>query len=798
MQSRFGTVLDVGDVDTERNGTFGGRLRNLREAAGLTQEELASRAGMTSKGISAIERGERKRPYPHTVRSLADALGLPEEERAALLATIPKRAAQSDTPASAVTPMLPEEALAESAPEPSIPTPFTSLMGRERDLGQITALVRDSHLLTLTGAGGVGKTRLATETARRSNGSFPDGVVYVGLAPLGDAALVIPTIARALGLGEVEDRSTLANALRGKKALLILDNFEHVLAAAPDIAGIIEGCPDLTVLVTSRAPLRVRGEQEYPVQPLALPASTRNPSAGEVAESPSGGLFAERARAASPSFEVTDDNAGSVAAICWRLDGIPLALELAAARVRFLDPASLLERLDRALSAGWARDLPERQRTMRAALDWSLDLLSEPEKVLFRRLSVFAGGFTLEAAEAVGAADDIEAEEVLWNLGVLVEQSLVMMETGADGSRYRTLEPVRQYAGEKLEESGEEEQVRGRHAGYFLDLMEEAGALMKGPDQGLWVHRLMTELDNVRAALEWATANGGAARIAEASWDSWTFWWASGNLREGRRRMEEALAAEPDLPDLPRAKLLHEAAVLGQAVGDFEDTWQINEESRKLFEQLDYKQGIADTHGTGGLIALQRGEPALGLELMQRCVEINLELGNKWAGSAMLGFSASVPLAQGDLERAKGFAERGLKLAREIGARDVRYVNLHPLAVIARAEGDYERAHRLFEEGAQVALEVGEKVNAAFCLEELAALSAEEKPGRAARLWGAAEAILEDIEVIAYPFAPDRAVRERRIAEARILLDGQTWTDAWDEGRAMKPDEAVAYALRKN
>jgi len=772
-------------MDARGDGTFGGMLRGLREAAGLTQEELAMRAGLTAKGVSALERGERKRPYPHTVRSLADALELSEAERVNLFAAVPRRAA--DTGAAAPEPGVPS----------AVPTPFTPLLGRERELEEIGSLLRGSRLLTLTGTGGVGKTRLATETALRAVHAFAGGVVYVGLASLGDAALVLPTIARSLGLREVEDRGAreaLIGLLRGKEALLVLDNFEHVLDAAPEVVALIEGCPDLTVLVTSRAPLRVRGEQEYPVQPLELPVSTRNPSVREVADSPSGGLFVDRARAASPAFEVTEDNAGAVAAICWRLDGLPLALELAAARVRFLDPASLVSRLDQALSAGWARDLPERQRTMQAALGWSHDLLSRAEKALFSRLSVFAGGFTLEAAEAIGSADDLGAGEVLGTLGTLVEQSLVVMEAGADGPRYRMLEPVRQYAREKLEDNEEEQAVRGRHAGHYLTLMREAGVGLKGPDQGLWVGRLMTELDNVRAALEWATAHGQAERIAEASWDSWTFWWSSGNISEGRRRMEDALAAEPGL--LARAKLLFIAATLGQAVGDFQSTWPMNEESRKVFEAEGFERGVADAYGTGGLIALGLGRPDEALDLMQKAVELDLETDNEWGAAAMLGFSATVPFARGDLDRARGFAQRGLELARKIGARDILYVNLHALATIALAEGDHELARRSFGEGAGLSLEVGEMVNVAFCLEGLAAIAAEGgDEERAARLWGAAEAILEDIEVIAYPFAPDPAVRERRIVEARGRLEKASWTRAWTEGHAMTPGEAVGYAL---
>jgi non-specific serine/threonine protein kinase len=358
------------------------------------------------------------------------------------------------------------------------------------------------------------------------------------------------------------------------------------------------------------------------------------------------------------------------------------------------------------------------------------------------------------------------------------------------------LEPVRQYALEKLEESGEVRGVREQHAGHYLMLMEEAGVGLKGPEQGLWVGRLTVELDNVRAVLEWTTANGQAERIAEASWDSWTYWWSSGNISEGRRRMEDALAAEPDLPALPRAKLLFIAATLGQAVGDFRSAWPMVEESRAVFEEVGFKRGVADARGTGGLIALGLGRPEDALDLMQRAVKLDLEVDNEWGAAAMLGFSATVPFVRGDLDRARGFVERGLKLSRKIGARDTLYVNLHALATIALAEGDHELARRSFKEAADLSLEVGEKVNVAFCLEGLAAIAAEaEDERRAARLWGASEAILEDIEVISYPFAPEPSLRERRVAEARTLLGEQSWTRAWAEGRAMTPGEAVAYVL---
>jgi len=329
-----------------QDAPFGAHLRRLREAAGLTQEELAERAGLTAKGISDLERGRRRRPYPHTVRSLADALGLSEEERGSLFAAVPKRGDAGPATSSAVA-------------EPTLPSPPTPLVGREQELAEVGDPLRrrEVRLLTFTGVGGVGKTRLALEAARESADQFPDGVVFVALVPLNDPALVIPTVAQSLGLRESEGqapREVLRAYLHEKRLLLLLDNFEHLMEVAPEVAGLIESCPDLTVLTTSRAALRVRGEQVYPVPPLGLPSPAPSPAPEEVVGSSSGRLLVERARAASPAFDLTKDNARAVAAICWRLAGLPLALELAAVRTRFLD------RLDQALSAGWARDLPER------------------------------------------------------------------------------------------------------------------------------------------------------------------------------------------------------------------------------------------------------------------------------------------------------------------------------------------------------------------------------------------------------------------------------------------------------
>ena len=770
----------------DHDAPFGEHLRALREAAGLTQEELASRSGMTAKAVGALERGERKRPYPHTVRSLADALELDDDGRSSLLASVPKRSAEA-------------RAVPAVAPEPQLPVPRTPLLGRERELEELEVFLRQSRLLTLTGTGGVGKTRLALEAARRVAGLFPDGAAFVALAPLSDPALVIPTVARSLGSREAEYQAPLEflrSYLREKRMLLVLDNFEHLMEAAPEVSALLEGGPGLTVLVTSRAPLRVRGEQEYPVPPLALPASTLSPDPGEVAGSPSGSLFFERARAASPAFEITDHNASAVASICWRLDGLPLALELAAAKTRFLSPAALLVRLDQALSAGWARDLPERQRTMQATLDWSHDLLQAPHKELFGRLSVFAGGFTLEAAEEVCAFGQIEAVDVLELLGGLVEQSLVTARAGADGVRYGMLEPVRQYALEKLEESGEAEETGQRHAAFFLALAERGGPELRGHDQAAWLGRLETELGNLRAALSWSVEHGRAEEIARMAWTSWTYWWLSGHISEGSRWMDEALASDPDASPTTRARLLTISATLGQALGDFETTRTKNDQSMQIFREFGDDDGLYFAMGTGGLIALGQGQPELGRTLMEKSAEERLKMGDKWASGAMFGFSATVALGQGDLTNARRLAEKSLSLGREIGSREVISVALPTMATIAGSDGDHERAARLFEEGLTLSAEVGEWTNVAYYLERLAEISVINGDlARGARLAGAAEALLETIEVIAYPHATDRSLYERQLAAARESLGPQAWAEAREEGRSMTAEEAVAYAL---
>ena len=695
--------------------SFGARLRRLREAAGLTQEELAARAGLSPNAIGALERGVRKRPYAHTVRSLANALELSENEQAALFASIPKQGTAAPAAPAIVT-------------EVAITVPHTPLLGRERELEEIETFLRDPavRLFTLTGTGGVGKTRLAAQAARDAAELFPDGVVFVALAPLGDPSFVVPTIAQSLGLREAEGQTpgdALHVHLREKRLLLVLDNFEHLLEAAPEVAELIEACPNLVVLATSRAPLRVRGEQEYSVGPLALPASTLSPTAEEVLGSPSGRLFAERARVVSPAFRLGEGNAAAVAAICWRLAGLPLALELAAARMRFLDPAALLTRLDRALSApSGARDLPERQRTMRATLDWSHDLLTEAEKVFFRRLSVFAGGFPLEAAEEVGAAGIIVAEDVLELLGRLVEQSLVAAEPDEKGNgiRYGMLEPVRQYASEKLEESGESEDTQRRHAAYFLGLAEEAEPKLIGPEEEAWIDRLQREHDNLRTALRWAKEQGdveaGLRLVGALNW----FWWMRGYLGEGRGWTEDFLeaAARGGLraADGARAKALLGAGRLAFGQGDLGSSIALYEQSLTTYRRLGDEAGTAALLVELGQLVRARGDDDRAEALSEEGLRLNTTLQDRRSAAISLSTLGHVARRRGDLDRATNLFGEALALFKELGhGRGVAY-SLCNLGVVALERGEAGRALELHEESLGLYEALKDKAGRAFAL----------------------------------------------------------------------------------
>ena len=478
--------------------SFGVQLRQYRERAGLTQEALAEQSGLTANAISALERGERQRPYAHTVQALANTLNLSADEHAALLAArTPRRSLPASEPHSSHT------------TPPALPRSLTPLIGRDGDLAALAHLLAGgARLITVTGPGGVGKTRLGLELARQVSPQYGDSVVWVPLAAVTDPALVLPALAAALQIRDTLGTSlgaTLQQAIGATSMLLLLDNLEQVAAAAPDLAALLGACPQLTVLTTSRTPLQVRGEHAYPLAPLGVPQLDRVPRVDDVAVSPAVQLFVARVQAVVPTFALTQAHTATVAGICRRLDGLPLALELAAVRVKVLGLTGLLARLDQALPllTGGARDLPERQQTMRTTIAWSYDLLDPNTQALFRRLAVFRGGWTLEAAEVVGVDAHEDADAVLDGLARLVDASLVVADTTGSEPRYRMLEPVRQYAEEQLERSGEATAVRERHAMFFAALAAQAYGGLRSTAQVQWVARLDQEYPNLRAAMLW-------------------------------------------------------------------------------------------------------------------------------------------------------------------------------------------------------------------------------------------------------------------------------------------------------
>jgi non-specific serine/threonine protein kinase len=521
--------------------------------------------------------------------------------------------------------------------------------------------------------------------------------------------LVIPTISRSLGAAEAEDHTpleVLKGHLQGKKVLLVLDNLEHLLEAAVEVATLMEASPGLVVLATSRAPLRVRGEQEYPVPPLALPPSTVRPSVAGVLGSPSGRLFLEHARAVSPGFAITEGNAGAVAAICWRLGGLPLALELAAAKARFMDPATLLARLDRALGTAWARDLPERQRTMRATLDWSHDLLAGEARALFRRLSVFSGGFTLEAAEEVCAFGELEQDEILELLARLTEHSLVTVSTDAEGTRYGMLEPVRQYALERLEESGESTVARERHAARFLALAESAQPQFLGPEYQVWSGRLEREHDNLRDALRFASEDGDLCAGLRLVGALSLFWWIGGYLHEGRRWAEGLLSQPFDADhagcELARAWALWAAGELAFVQGDLARAAERFEESLALYRRLGDDVGIASVLAELGQVARSQGDHDRAAALSEEGLEMARRLGDFKAAAIALGTLGRLEGHRGNLEGAISRYEESLALFRGLGHEWGSAYTLANLAETALGRGELERALALGQESLSI------------------------------------------------------------------------------------------------
>ena len=573
-------------MGAQSTSVFGHLLKEYRLAAGLTQEALAERAGVSARNIQHLERGEN-RPLKDTARRIAAALGLDAREEALLLtAVIPvprRRGADLPAPTSPVASL-----------RHNLPVALSSFIGRDQEQAKVVALLATHRLVTLTGTGGVGKTRLALAVAEGLVDQYADGVSLVELAPLADPTLVPGAVAQVLGLREEPGRfllATLTDHLKDQRRLLVLDNGEHLLAACADLASaVLRVCPAVRILVTSREALGVAGEQRYRVPLLSVPDPRHLPPPELAGSYEAVRLFVERAVERREDFTLTPTNAQAVAAVCARLDGVALAIELAAARVGSLSVEAIAARLDerfRLLTDG-ARDLPVRQRTLRAALDWSWDLLDPEEQALSARLSVFAGGWTLQAAEVVCAGEWPAAWAVLDGLDALVSKSLVQVDESGEGEcRYRLLETVRQYAAERLDQQGGFNDISERHLRWCEALAEEAEPQLRGARQGAWLARLEREHDNLRAALNWAieghSAAGAGLRLAARLV---RFWMIRGYKFEGRQWLARALAQAENAEPAERARALSGAGTLAASQGDYGQARPLFEASLALHQAL--------------------------------------------------------------------------------------------------------------------------------------------------------------------------------------------------------------------
>lgn len=678
----------------------------------------------------------------------------------------------------------------------NLPAPRSSFVGRERDMVEVKRALAMTRLLTLTGTGGSGKTRLALAVARDLAGAYADGAWLVGLAPLSEGELVAPEVAGVLGVSERANRplpAALADALRGKELLLVLDNCEHLVdAAARLVEALISACPRLRILATSREPLNVAGEAHWPVPPLSAPRAGRPPTVEELTGYESARLFVDRARSRSPAFELTPENAGAVADICRKLDGVPLALELAAARVGTLSAAQISVRLSDSLKllTGGSRTAQPRQQTIRGALDWSHELLEGSEERLFRRLSVFAGGWTLEAAEAVGEDDALDP------LSRLVGKSLVVVEVPQGtqrAPRYRLLEPVRQYAREKLEGTAARDAARRRHAEYYLALAERAEPELLGAGQTEWLERLEVEHDNLRAALSWFFERGEAEASLRLAGSLGEFWRVRGHLREGLWWLEAALEASPPSPARVKA-LVHAGWISWEAV-DFERSAAFSEEALALSRELGDRAGAAAALYHLGMVdiyARMRAKEAW--RLFEESLSLRRELGDEVGIGRTLQKMGLLLVVGHDFERAAGLHEESLALARKNGDKLGVVLALWLGALAALGFGDHRQVEKLCEEGLDSALQLKHTHAVTFMLNVLAASAgARDRPARSARLWGASESLLDALGLALGP--AERHHYRSYVADARESLGTEAWEAAKQAGRAMSLERAVEYAL---
>ncbi|HEX9988791.1 MAG TPA: tetratricopeptide repeat protein [Chloroflexia bacterium] len=839
---------------------FGRWLRERRESLDMTREDLAEKVSCARVTIAKIEHGER-RPSRQVAERLAESLDLPPEQHAAFLrwargmAVVPglPGIASDGEPAEEKAIASPVESQDPATPPADhLPASPTSFIGREREVATLLDRLRNEgvRLLTLTGPPGIGKTRLSVAVAAGLRGEFQDGVWFVPLAPLTDPDLVVPTIATVLGLKESPGQGAevgLQAFLRDKRLLLVLDNFEQVTDAAPALGRLLAAAPHMKLLVTSRAVLHLYGEQEYSVPPLELP-DAGHPFSAASPRYASVELFVQRAQAARPDFSLNPQNYKAVAQICVKLDGLPLAIELAAARSKLFTPEALLARLEQRLTflTGGPVDRESRQRTLMDAIAWSYSLLDDSERGLFRWLGVFVGGCTLEAVESISeVGDDHEGKayeqkdalDTLELLGSLADKSLLRREEAGGELRFSMLETIREYALHRLAECEEADLVRRKHAGYFLRLAEMAEPHLRGPRQVSWLEQLEVEHDNMRAALSWLLQVGDVDAALRLAGALSLFWSLRGHLTEGRHWVDTVLArADSANPSLARARALYHAGRMDCERGEYAQAERLFTESLALCRHLGDGKGIAYALLGLGMTARWQGHYEQAVAYERESLTESLRVGEKWCSARafnQLGVVLGTDL--GEYEQGRAALKEGLTLFTELedqwgiaatlnnlgvvvgrgmseygvavpwlkeslacfrGLGD-KLTSLYPLinlGVIAVRQGEPGHAAALFEEALSLSRELNRKYAIAQCLEGIARVAAERHEAeKVAILLGAAEGVRASVGNHLEHL--DRLENERAIEAIKGRISDEAYGLAWKRGRAMSLEEATSVGL---
>jgi predicted ATPase/transcriptional regulator with XRE-family HTH domain len=775
--------------------SFGEWLKHQRMGRGLSREQLANQIGCAAITLRKIE-SEERRPSEQIVRRLAEILNIPSNERKNFISF--SRGDWTKAPSAH-----PDETPWQNATQPpftNLRVSLTSFIGRDKEVADVREYVSnpDTRLVTLVGPPGIGKTRLSLAVARESIPEFNDGVFFVELAPLEDPNLVALAIAQALGFVETHDRfpsEQLMEEIGDKHILVILDNVEHVLdTTAIVVSDLLSACPCLKILTTSREAIRSPGEWLYPVPALNIPTPTELQSMDmdRLSSFSAIKLFAERSRAVRPDFKLNADNVSAVTAICSQLDGLPLAIELIAARVRWMSAQALLSQLtdQLVLSTDGVRAVPARQKKLLDAIGWSYNSLPEKEQTLFRRLAVFAGGWTLEGAQAICSGDGLETDDIPVLLTRLLEKSLVFLHEQAGQARYQMLVTIRQYAHEKLSEYHEMERAQNRYLDFFLNLAEEAEVKLHGSQQPVWLERLEVELDNLRAALRWGfgSRKGAGFRLAGSLW---LFWFMHAHFIEGRQWYDEALSLSADSSPYIRMRLLIGAASSALGRGDNEQIKILSEQSLALAREQENEWGIAMSLHHLGAAAAHQGDFKQAQTLFEEGLVLSHKIGNWGIIDYLLGDLAFLAETQGDYKQASAFYEEDLARAQKHQDGWSICYALGNLSSIAYLQSDYGRAKALGAQALALAYELGDKRMISFRLLDMGIVAFRlGQPERAAKLIGTAEVLAMNTGI---PFQPE----ENIVAEIRTQLSESTFESLQSEGRAMPLDQAIAFALEE-